>query len=489
MASTDPQTPNLLFILSDDQGAWAMGCAGNEELRTPNLDRLAATGIRFTNFFCASPVCSPARASILTGQIPSQHGVQDFLRRGNSVELEQDGLEIEYLRGRRSYVQALAGNGYACGLSGKWHLGISSQRQLGFQYWSAHAGGAGDYYRPPMLADGKLQRPEGYVSDLITENAITFLDGQVAADAPFSLNVHYTAPHAPWGREHHPTDVFDDYYDNCPFESVPCEPIHSNQLWKEASAATIGNTPENRRLALSGYYAAIEEMDRNIGRLLDWLEDNGLRENTLVVFNADNGMNMGHHGIWGKGNGTYPFNMYETAVKVPSLISRPGHVAQGLTCDHLLSQYDYAPTLLGYLGVGADWDRPLPGRDFSGLLKGEGIGPEASVYVMDEYGPTRMVRTRRWKYVHHYQAGSSELYDLAADPGETCNLAADADKADRRRVLHAELEAWYEQYVDPRLDGRAGANVGRGQIGLIGSPDYEKPFEHDLRMFLDESGD
>ena len=130
MASTDPQTPNLLFILSDDQGAWAMGCAGNEEVRTPHLDRLAATGIRFTNFFCASPVCSPARASILTGQIPSQHGVQDFLRAGNSVELEQDGLEIEYLAGRRSYVEALAAAGYDCGLSGKWHLGVSPQAQL-----------------------------------------------------------------------------------------------------------------------------------------------------------------------------------------------------------------------------------------------------------------------------------------------------------------------------------------------------------------------
>ena len=483
MASTDPQSPNLLFILSDDQGAWAMGCAGNDELHTPNLDRLAETGIRFTNFFCASPVCSPARASILTGQIPSQHGVQDFLRRGNSAELELDGLEIEYLQGRRSYVQALAAGGYSCGLSGKWHLGRSPQRQLGFDYWSAHAGGAGDYYRPPMLEDGRLQRPEGYVSDLITDNALTFLNDQLGADAPFSLNVHYTAPHAPWGREHHPAPVFGRYYDHCPFESVPWEPVHRNQIWKETSAATIGDTAENRRLALSGYFAAIEEMDRNIGRLLDWLEQQGLREHTLVVFNADNGMNMGHHGIWGKGNGTYPFNMYDTAVKVPSLMSRPGHVPQGLISDQLLSQYDYAPTLLGYLGVDSDWDRPLPGRDFSGLLRGAGAGPEESVYVMDEYGPARMVRTRRWKYVHHYQTGSGELYDLANDPGERRNLADQAEYAARCRAMRSELEAWYEKYADPRMDGRSGANVGRGQIGLIGSPDYPRPFEDDLRMF------
>ncbi len=488
MASTDPQKPNLLFILSDDQGAWAMGCAGNEEVRTPNLDRLAETGIRFTNFFCASPVCSPARASILTGQIPSQHGVQDFLRAGNSAELEQDGLEIEYLAGRRSYVESLSGAGYDCGLSGKWHLGVAPRAQLGFGFWSAHASGAGDYFRPPMISEGKLHRPEGYVSDLITDNALAYLEDQRAAEAPFSLNVHYTAPHAPWTREHHPEDVFGDYYDNCAFDSVPCEPVHPNQIWKEESAATIGDTPENRRIALSGYFAAIEEMDRNIGRLLDWLEVNGLRENTLVVFNADNGMNMGHHGIWGKGNGTYPFCMYDTAVKVPSLVSRPGHVPQGLVCEHLLSQYDYAPTLLGYLGVEPAWDRPLPGRDFSGLLRGAGIGGEGSVFVVDEYGPTRMVRERRWKYIHHYQLGKCELYDLLNDPGELENLADAPAHAQVRDRLRADLESWCERFVDPRMDGRGSANVGRGQIGLVGSEEYAKPFEDDLRMWWGESG-
>ena len=239
---------------------------------------------------------------------------------------------------------------------------------------------------------------------------------------------------------------------------------------------------------MSGYFAAIEEMDRNIGRLLDWLEENGLRENTLVVFNADNGMNMGHHGIWGKGNGTYPFCMYDTAVKVPSLMSRPGHVPQGLICEHLLSQYDYAPTLLGYLGVEPAWDRPLPGRDFSGLLRGAGIGAEKSVFVVDEYGPTRMVRESRWKYIHHYQLGKSELYDLLNDPGELENLADAPAQADVLARLRADLESWCDRYVDPRMDGLGSANVGRGQIGLVGSEEYAKPFEDDLRMWWSEAG-
>ena len=491
MASADTSKPNIIFILSDDQGAWTMGCAGNDEVVTPNLDRLAATGVRFSNFFCASPVCSPARASILTGQIPSQHGVQDFLRAGSSRHLPADGAEIEYMSGRSSYIETLADNGYVCGLSGKWHLGRSALPQLGFGYWNVHASGGGDYYRAPMLDGDALIRPNGYVTDIITDRALEFLEEQLDTSAPFSLNVHYTAPHAPWGREQHPPSVFNRYYEDCAFESVPDAPIHANQLAKEPSAATLGDTPENRRLALSGYFAAIEEMDRNIGRLLDWLEDNGLRENTLVVFNADNGMNMGHHGIWGKGNGTYPPNMFDTAVKVPALVSRPGHVPQDLVCDKLLSQYDFAPTLLGYAGLTPDSDQPLPGRDFSAVLRGQSMSDDAPVFVLDEYGPTRMIRNRNWKYVHRYAGGPNELYDLANDPLETRNLLDDGTDAtaydNRAASLLAELETWYERYVDPRMDGAKNNVTGRGQIGLAGSEDYAKPFADDV-VFFHERG-
>ena len=485
MASKDTKSPNILFILSDDQGAWAMGCADNSELDTPNLDRLASTGIRFDNFFCASPVCSPARASILTGQIPSQHGVQDFLRRGNSESLPDDGAEIEYMQGRRSYIQTLAENGYVCGLSGKWHLGRSALPQMGFEYWNVHASGGGDYYGAPMLKDGELYQSEGYVTDVITDNALDFLNEQLDSTSPFSLNVHYTAPHAPWGREHHPSKVFDEFYDNCAFDSVPFEEIHPNQLSKEARAATLGDTPENRRLALSGYFAAVVEMDRNIGRLLDWLEQNGLRENTLVVFNADNGMNMGHHGIWGKGNGTYPPNMFDTSVKVPTLISRPGHVPQDLVCDKLLSQYDFMPTLLGYLGLDAhsDLPLPLPGRDFSPILRGESLSDDTPIYVLDEYGPTRMIRSRTWKYVRRYPDGPDELYDLARDSSETLNLADMPEYDGRISELRAELEEWYDRYVDPRMDGAKNNVTGRGQIGLAGSDDYAKPFADDVEFY------
>ena len=168
-----------------------------------------------------------------------------------------------------------------------------------------------------MIRDGKAYQTSDYVSDLITDNALDFLEAQKDTDQPFCLNVHYTAPHAPWGREHHPPELFEDYYQNCPFESTPDEPMHPQQLSKTGSSGSLGFTEEERRETLSGYFAAMTAMDANVGRLLDWLEANGLRENTLIAFTSDNGMNMGHHGIYGKGNGTYPPNMFDTSVKVP----------------------------------------------------------------------------------------------------------------------------------------------------------------------------
>lgn len=463
--------PNLLFILTDDQGYWAMGCAGSSELRTPNLDRLAAMGMRFENFFCASPVCSPARASILTGRMPSQHGVQDFLRGGNSDLLGDGDQGIEYLAGQPAYTDLLAEAGYHCGLSGKWHLGYAERPQKSFAYWEVHATGSGPYYHAPMIRDGQLYRPDGYVTDLITDNALAFLDEHQAdhTGQPFCLNVHYTAPHAPWSREHHPPELYDDYFNNCAFTSVPDEPMHPHHLHKEGAAGSLGFTPESRRATLSGYFAAVTAMDQNVGRLLDWLEETELLESTLVIFTSDNGMNMGHHGIYGKGNGTFPPNMFDTSVKVPMLMAQPGTLPQGEVITSLHSHYDLMPTLLDVCGVAHADGATLPGHTFAGLLRGEpGTTAENAVVVYDEYGPTRMIRTATWKYVHRYPYGPHELYDLVADPDERQNLIdVDAHQA-QRQTLQAELEAWFLRYVDPARDGTHEAVMGRGQLNVVG---------------------
>ncbi|MDP7628592.1 MAG: sulfatase-like hydrolase/transferase [SAR202 cluster bacterium] len=470
MASKNPDRPNVLFILSDDQGPWAMNSAGTRELKTPNLDRLAATGVRFDNFFCASPVCSPARASILTGQMPSQHGVQDFLRSGNSAELPADGERIQYLEGRQTYVQMLRDNGYDCGLSGKWHLGDAVIPQAGFEFWDVHQTGSGDYFHAPMFKDGESYYADGYVSDVFTDNAIEYLSSQVVSERPFCMNVHYTAPHAPWGRDQHPEDLYEEYRSNCEFESVRWDPVHPNHLAKEGSAGSIGEDGEDRKNLLSGYFAAITAMDSNIGRLIDWLEANDLRESTLIIFTSDNGMNMGHHGIWGKGNGTYPPNMFDTSVKVPTLLSMPGRISTGEVLSDLLSHYDLMPTILEFAGASpSEKPEDRPGVSFVSSMVGQSGQKPKPVVVHDEYGQTRMIRTASKKYVHRYPSGPNEFWDLDNDPEETINQIDNPAFYQDISELRCQMEEWFGLYTEPERDGSLQNVKGKGQVGLISS--------------------
>ena len=197
MASRDPDRPNVVFVLSDDQGPWAMGCAGNGEIQTPTLDALAARGTRLENFFCASPVCSPARASLLTGQIPSRHGVHDYLF-GTDV----GPAATDYLSGQVAFTDVLAEAGYRLGLSGKWHLGANDRPRPGFVHWYAHRGGGSPYYDAPMYRGGRPETVPGYLTDALADDAIDFLDAEADRGEPFLLSMHFTAPHSPWAGQH-----------------------------------------------------------------------------------------------------------------------------------------------------------------------------------------------------------------------------------------------------------------------------------------------
>lgn len=452
MSSTKPA--NVVFILSDDQGPWAMGCAGNSEIRTPNLDRLAASGMRFANFFCTSPVCSPARASLLTGRIPSQHGVHDWIREGNV-----GANAVEYLAGQTAYTDVLSANGYTCGISGKWHLGDSQRPQKGFTHWYVHQQGGGPYYNAPMVRNGELIREEGYITDCITDDALSFLDRHARDKAPFYLSVHYTAPHSPWVNNH-PKEIVASY-DDCPFESCPQESF-SNPFFRPKGP----DVSDGPREHLKGYFAAVTAMDQNIGRILDRLEELGIREDTLVFFTSDNGFNCGHHGFWGKGNGTFPLNMYDNSVKVPTIASHPTVIPEGAVSEALLSGYDFMPTLLDYLGLAQGLD--LPGRSFLPILRGESEEGRDHVVVFDEYGPVRMVRTKEWKYVHRYPYGPNELYNLKNDPEERENLVDARCYAKTVEELKWQLDEWFVRYEDPRLDGTHEPVTGGGQLGLAG---------------------
>jgi arylsulfatase A-like enzyme len=469
--------PNIVFVLSDDHGCWGLGCYGNREIRTPNLDALAAGGMRFDNFFCTSPVCSPARASLLTGRIPSAHGVHDWVRGGNFG----DG-SIEYLAGQPAYTDALAGAGYICGLSGKWHLGAAERPQKGFAYWHVHQSGGGPYYDAPMYIDGQAVNAPGYVTDVITDGALAFLDRCAMGQRPFYLGVHYTAPHSPW-IDNHPRDIVDSY-DACPFESCPQEPRHP---W---SPGDYGEQPVRERL--KGYFAAVTAMDAGIGRILRRLDELKLRQNTLVVYLSDNGFNCGHHGIWGKGNGTFPQNMYDTSIKVPAIFSHPGRIAGGSVCEALVNGYDWMPTVLEYAGVPNAEAAHLPGRSFANLLQGERCELHDAVVAFGEYGPVRMIRTQKHKLVVRHPYGPDEFYDLTADAGERLNRFDDPAVAPTVRDLRARLESWFRAWVDPRIDGARQGVTGRGQMRSIfagdGEPAFHPPHERDCRHVIRSPG-
>ncbi len=473
------EPPNIVFILTDDQGYWAMGCSGNREIRTPNLDRLADEGMRFENFFCSSPVCSPARASIMTGRIPSQHGVHDWIRKGNMRE--DDSPAIEYLKGMTGYTDILAANGYSCGMYGKWHLGDSLQPQKGFQNWFVHQTGGGDYNAAPMIKDGKPYTEDRYVTDAITDEALDFLSTNGNRKSPFYLSVHYTAPHSPW-IDQHPQEIVNSY-DGCSFDSCPEEPPHPWQI----NSAPRGKG-EKRREILKGYFAAVTAMDSNVGRILDELERMGIREETMVVFMSDNGMNMGHHGFFGKGNGTFPLNMYDTSVKIPAIMSMPGTIQSGVGDEGLHNQYDFMPTLLDLLGFENPAGRSLPGTSFAGALLDQENQGRREVVVFDEYGPVRMIRNREWKYVHRYPYGPHELYDLSRDPDERDNLYGRSEYLEKVRELRSGLDEFFLRYVDSRYDGTQQGVYGKGQIAMAKRPGRGKKAFNGQFRYLDSEG-
>ena len=446
-----------------------MRCAGNTDIHTPNLDRIASQGYRFENFFCASPVCSPARASLLTGRIPSAHGVQDWIRSGN---LDRDGLKkeiredpyylceekpIQYLEGMLTYTDVLKENGYTCALSGKWHLGDSMTPQHGFDKWFTIGRGGCYYNKADIVENGEISFENRYITNVITDKALSYLEEFRTQDNPFYLSVHYTAPHSPWEEDQHPGEYIEMYRD-CGFTATPDLPVHPNQIPSAPSG-----TGEVRKSLLRGYYAAITAMDADVGRLLDKLEALGIAEDTIVMFMADNGMNMGHHGIWGKGNGTFPFNMYDTAVKVPFLVSWPGHYPSGVVCRRMCSQYDFFQTLLDMVGIRRQLPDGLPGRSFADVFDGN-TEKAGAVVVYDEYGPTRMIRTEEWKYICRSPYGPDELYHLSEDPEENNNLSADPEYAALINRMYIQLTRWFYTYADPAMDASREGVTGYGQL-------------------------
>lgn len=429
-----PARPNVVMFMTDDHGAWALGAYGCKDMHTPNIDRLASGGARFTRAFACTPVCSPSRMTYMTGRLPSHHGVQDWLRPVDSFGDESR----RWLDGHPTFSEVLAGNGYKLGMSGKWHMGNDEKAQAGFTWWHTVPGGGGKYDDPEFVTNGKRGTIEGYKTDIVGDGAVEFIDQ--AKDDPFFLYVPFYAPHTPYTFQ---PEAYRAPYEGSNFSCFPDLPTHP---WANRGM----KRHQGNRSSKHGYSALVTGVDHNVGRILGRLEERGLRDNTLVIFTADQGWNAGHHGVWGKGNGTWPFNMYEESIGVPLIWNHPGSIRPGQTPSPMVSSYDFLPTILDYLGIEAPDDPKRAGRSYAAFLRDEKRVWPNRLYF--EYSFVRAVRTENLKYVERTREWPSELYDLEADPHETRNLIGDAAYSEQLRGLRADLDRFFEQAGAPPIE-------------------------------------
>lgn len=434
---------NLIVIMTDNHGAWTLGCYGNPDVRTPNIDRLAREGMLFERAFASNAVCSPTRATFLTGLMPSQHGVHSYLR-ANRLQMGPDARST--LEDFTSLGEVLQRAGYACGLVGKWHLGDNLRPQEGFsEYWITKPHGhTVEFYDQPIICDGTVYKEPRYTTELWTENANKFLK-QRTSDQPFFLLLTYNGPYGLGqsllkpARNRHAA-----YYADKTLPSFPRNPIHP---WQHDNRSFMNNLVSMRR-----YAAEISGVDDGVGTLLHTISRLGLDEQTLIVFTADQGLGCGQHGLWGMGDHTRPLHAFDPTMHVPLVFRHPGGIEEDQRCNRIVANYDLMPTILGYLGLGTKMPASpsSPGRDFSPMLRGqEQKWTDVAFY---EFENTRAIRTDAWKLVLRHPSGPNELYDLLKDPGEWMNLFQEPVFAEQRAALTEQLVSFFGRYADPNYD-------------------------------------
>jgi uncharacterized sulfatase len=439
----DPDRLNIISIVTDDQAHWSIGAYGNRESRTPHMDRLAREGALFRNAFTATPVCSPSRATFMTGLYGTQVGITDWI-----APVESDaglGLPPE----TTTWPEVLQKNGYRTALLGKWHLGAKPQfhpTRHGFDHFFGFLGGGNTPLNPTLEMDGKETKLEGPLPDLLVDDAIRFVESN--RSRPFALLVHFRAPHLPYGP------VPDE--DSAPFKDL--DPTIPKSLGLDAAQV---------KKWTRDYYASIHSVDRNVGRLLDKLDALNLAGRTIVLFTSDHGYNIGHHGIHTKGNGIWVAggvsgpkrpNMWDTSIRVPLIVRWPGVVKPGMEITEPVSNIDTFASMLGMLGVSVPDGVKQEGMDFSPLLRGQKVNWRDSIfgqYDLHNGGQAnmRMIRTGEWKLVrHHFTNQLDELYDLQKDPDEAANLFNRPEHRAVRDLLQKKLTDWQRSISDPILE-------------------------------------
>jgi len=456
--------PNILFIMSDDHAAHAMSCYGSRINKTPHMDRVAEGGMRFEHCFCTNSICTPSRASILTGTYNHVNGVTTL---------------ATYMDNRlQTFPKLLREAGYETAMIGKWHLGQGSAHwPTGFDYWNILPG-QGAYHDPRMVEMGEDHKYEGYTTDLITDFSLDWLEKR-DREKPFLLLCHHKAPHRPWRPdEKHERmfaprvipepETFNDDYANRASAAALARMRMSDLNEKDLKGPVpAGLSPEAERSwryqrYIKDYLACVASVDDGVGRLLDYLDAEGLAENTIVVYTSDQGFFLGDHGWYDKRF------MYEESLRMPFVVRYPREIASGSVSREMILNVDFPLTFLDYAGVEPPGE--MQGTSFRPLLRGEvPEGWQKSMYyrywmhadnphnVCAHYG----VRTLKHKLIYYYadpldQPGANEdprqpeweLFDLEKDPHELNNVYGDPAYAEIVAELKAELRHLQEKVGD-----------------------------------------
>lgn len=433
---------NIIVILTDDHAQWALNCYGNGDLITPNLDHLARTGVVVDNAYTPTPVCSPARASFLTGLLPSQHGCHDYLKTG-------EFSERNWIADFDTLPEKLQRKGHQTALCGKWHLGDDMTPQPGFDHWFALGGeypvcaaGPCDFSR-----NGTRETLHRYKSQIFTDEAVAFMRERDQA-SPFFLFVGHTATHSPW--EGHPERLVSQYEqkDLTPVTATHAYPFGQNVLESQHLR------PPTPRDGLNQYYAAISAIDESLGRILDELDSQGIADETLIVYTSDHGLCCGHHGVWGKGNGTLPLNMLEQSIRIPMIFHAPGMISPGRISDRI-DHMDAYQTLLDFAGFDQDESANYPGESFLPQLLGAEPSPTWRRTQFCEYGTVRMARNDRYKLLVYKNDEPSLFFDLHEDPDEQINRYKDPALGIQIADLQREIDLFFMRYESDEHSGFA----------------------------------
>lgn len=426
--------PNVLVILTDDQRADAMGCAGHPFLRTPNMDRLAREGARFANAFVTTSLCSPSRASLLSGRYARAHGVLNNF--------------TEYPNALPGYPSRLKDAGYETAYIGKWHMGeTNAAPRPGFDFWMSHAG-QGNYFDNEFNSNGTRRLLPGYYTTVVTDQAVDWL--RRSHDRPWLLIVGHKAPHGgPIQPEPRWAGALDSATvtrpanaDTYAWPDKPAWLKESFPTWHGLGGPLYGLEDYGR--FVRAYLATLLSVDEGVGRLYETLRAQGQLDRTIVVYTSDNGFVLGEHGRVDKRTA------YEASLRVPLLVRYPPLIRPGTVVSNLVLSLDLAPSLVDLCG--AKPLRNVDGRSWKPLLQGRRVRwRDAFLYEYNyeaqfPYTPNvRAVRTADWKFIRypHGDGGpdrfTSELYHLATDPLEQTNLVHAPQWRDQRERLSRRL--------------------------------------------------